>query len=81
MCERLRDLIPQSEFYCEEEDTKSLDGKYVWVIDPIDGTSNFIYEYRPSVVSVGLLKDGKPYMNAYINARDVDLCGAPQKEN
>ena len=26
-------------------------------------------------------KDGKPYMNAYINARDVDLCGAPQKEN
>ena len=32
-------------------------------------------------ISAVLGKDGKPYMNAYINARDVALCGAPQKEN
>ena len=42
------------------------------------------YENRwgnPSLEENVLGKDGKPYMNAYINARDVDLCGAPQKEN
>ena len=28
------------------------------MIDPIDGTTNFIRGYRPSSISVGLVKDG-----------------------
>ena len=35
----------------------------VFVIDPIDGTTNFIKAYRPSVTSIGLLKDGKPFID------------------
>ncbi len=38
-----------------------------FVIDPIDGTSNFIKGFRPSVISCGLLKDGKPYFGVVYN--------------
>ncbi len=33
---------------------------YLWVIDPIDGTSNFRYERGYSGISVGLIEKGEP---------------------
>lgn len=39
----------------------------VFIVDPIDGTTNFIKGYRNSAVSVGLLKDGEPYMAVIYN--------------
>ena len=35
--------------------------EYIWVVDPIDGTSNFIRDIGMSAISVGLLKWGEPY--------------------
>ena len=66
----LLDLIPGSAFVGEEEDGAAITGnvmngttnmEYIWVVDPIDGTSNFIREIGMSAISVGLLKWGKPY--------------------
>lgn len=56
-------LIPGSVFVGEEEDgaTITVQSEYIWVVDPIDGTSNFIREIGMSAISVGLLKWGKPY--------------------
>ena len=74
LMERLEEVLPDSEFLGEEDGQDVFSAKmkngYCFVIDPIDGTSNFIYEYRPSVVSVGLLKDGKPYMAVVYNPYD-----------
>ena len=71
---RLKELLPEAEFLGEEDGQDVFSAKmasgYCFVIDPIDGTSNFIYEYRPSVVSIGLLKDGKPYMAVVYNPYD-----------
>lgn len=60
--ERLPKLIPGSEFLGEEEEKESITGEYVWVVDPIDGTSNFIRGLGASGISVGLVKNGKPYL-------------------
>ena len=60
--ERLPKLIPGSEFLGEEEEKDSITGEYVWVVDPIDGTSNFIRGLGASGISVGLVKNGKPYL-------------------
>ena len=61
---QLKNVIPEASFLGEEDDQDVFDEKmstgYCFVIDPIDGTSNFIYSYRPSVISIALLKDGKP---------------------
>jgi myo-inositol-1(or 4)-monophosphatase len=60
--ERLPKLIPGSEFFGEEEEKENIAGEYVWVVDPIDGTSNFVRGLGASGISVGLMKQGKPYL-------------------
>lgn len=60
--ENLIKLIPGSVFVGEEGDGAKVTGEYVWVVDPIDGTSNFIRDIGISSISVGLLKQGKPYI-------------------
>ena len=74
LIKKLKAVLPGAEFLGEEDGqdvfSEKMSSGYCFVIDPIDGTSNFIYEYRPSVVSIGLLKDGKPYMAVVYNPYD-----------
>ena len=60
--ENLLQLLPQSTFIGEEGDGKSAGQEYIWIVDPIDGTSNFIRDIGISAISVGLLKNRKPYI-------------------
>jgi myo-inositol-1(or 4)-monophosphatase len=55
-------LIPGSTFLGEEEEGEVVESEYIWVVDPIDGTSNFIRGLGASAISVGLVKNGKPYL-------------------
>lgn len=47
------------------------DKEYVFVVDPIDGTTNFIKDYHMSCISIGLVKNGERYFgvvhNPYLN--------------
>ena len=71
---RLTEVVPEASFLGEEDNHDVFDEKmstgYCFVIDPIDGTSNFIYSYRPSVISIALLKDGKPDIAVIYNPYD-----------
>ena len=84
LVDRLKEILPEAEFLGEEDGQNEFSAKmasgFCFVIDPIDGTSNFIYEYRPSVVSIGLLKDGKPYMAVVYNPYDDMMFSAIQGE-
>lgn len=71
--ERLLDILPEAAFAGEEDDGAfyiPMEG-LVFVVDPIDGTTNFIWDLHTSCISVGLLRDGKQYMgvvyNPYLN--------------
>ena len=74
LVDRLGRVLPEAKFLGEEEGqdefTEKMKKGYVFVLDPIDGTSNFIYGYRPSVVSIALLKDGLPYIGVIYNPFD-----------
>lgn len=52
---RLQQLLPDGGFIAEEG-TASSSGKerYVWIIDPLDGTTNYIHGFAPTCVSIGL---------------------------
>jgi myo-inositol-1(or 4)-monophosphatase len=80
LTDKLIKILPEASILGEEDGqdvfTEKMTRGYCFVIDPIDGTSNFIYAYRPSVVSVGLLKDGKPYMGIIYNPYDDMLLSA-----
>lgn len=70
--EKLEEILPMAGFLGEEDDTEVDTSKeYIFVVDPIDGTTNFIKDYKASCVSIGLIKNGKRYMgvvyNPYLN--------------
>ena len=58
LVEKLGHLIPDSGFYCEENDLQDLTKEYVWIIDPIDGTTNYSRGINECAISVGLLHNG-----------------------
>jgi len=50
----LGDLLPGATFLTEEETVKSEAGAYQWIIDPLDGTTNFLHQLPFFSVSVAL---------------------------
>jgi len=55
----LRDAYPSHGFLAEESGEKDMKAEYVWVIDPLDGTTNFLHGFPQYCVSIGLLHKGK----------------------
>lgn len=59
--QRLQAVLPGSHFVGEEEDcTDDVFHGYAFIVDPIDGTTNFIRDHRASAVCIALVKDGEP---------------------
>lgn len=58
--ERLPQLVENAGFFGEEE-TENADPSKGWVflVDPIDGTANFVRSFCQSAISVALAKDGQ----------------------
>lgn len=57
----LHRAFPEAEFVAEEEPAHdAAAGKVVFVIDPIDGTMNFVKNFHHSCISIGCLMDGQP---------------------
>ena len=65
---KLLTILPEAVFVGEEEDVHaSVADGYAFIVDPIDGTTNFIKDYHASAISVGLTKGGKRYMGVVYN--------------
>lgn len=47
-------LLPEAGFIAEEGSATYNDEPYCWVIDPLDGTTNFIHDNAPYCVSIAL---------------------------
>ena len=60
MKERLLSLYPDTQFMGEEEDNSDVDfTSPVWILDPVDGTSNLIHDFQNSSMSLALTMDKK----------------------
>ncbi|MBP3436693.1 MAG: inositol monophosphatase [Clostridia bacterium] len=57
----IRALLPDAVFFAEEKenDTAVLNEAHCFVIDPIDGTANFVHGYRHSAISVAMISKGE----------------------
>jgi myo-inositol-1(or 4)-monophosphatase len=58
-CERqivevLRNNFPKHSILAEEETDLGIEGRYRWIIDPLDGTTNFAHGYPQFCVSIAL---------------------------
>lgn len=58
----LGELVPDHGIFGEEHGQSGLDKRYVWVLDPIDGTRSFITGFPLFCSLIALLDDGVPVM-------------------
>ena len=56
----LSKILPEAGFITEEKTISTDEKEWMWVIDPLDGTTNFIHDLPVYSVSIGLLQNGKP---------------------
>ena len=68
LIERLSAAVPGAKFFCEENDQHDdLRAEHLFVIDPIDGTMNFVRRLNHSCISVAYLHRGEPLAGAVYN--------------
>ena len=59
---RIKKKFPTHSLLTEETGWIKQDPKYLWIIDPIDGTGNFINHNPLFAISISLWKDGRPLL-------------------
>lgn len=59
-------IIPQAGFITEEGTMNNKAEKYNWIIDPLDGTTNFIHGAFPYAVSVALAEHNIPVIGVIL---------------
>jgi myo-inositol-1(or 4)-monophosphatase len=72
LCERtinqmILDTFPDHDLLTEESDFKGKGSPYKWIIDPIDGTTNYLHGYPCFCVSIGLEVEGEVKLGVVYN--------------
>jgi myo-inositol-1(or 4)-monophosphatase len=62
-------LLPEAGWLSEEEkdNRQRLTQEYVWIVDPLDGTKEFVARVPEIAVSVALVKDNVPVLGGVMN--------------
>lgn len=77
----LKQKFPTYRMYSEEESVETDmseqvdEGDYLWTIDPIDGTSNFVRHIPHFAICIGLLHKGIPVLGVVYNPVTRELFG------
>lgn len=65
---QLQRIVPEASFIGEEGEQKTFSEKGAFfIVDPIDGTTNFIKDYHMSCISVALIVDGEAEIGVVYN--------------
>jgi myo-inositol-1(or 4)-monophosphatase len=59
LVERLKLILPEAGFITEEKTTDTKGTIYNWIIDPLDGTTNYIHGMPCFCISIALLKENE----------------------
>lgn len=57
--DRLGPVLPEADFMAEESAESHEPGELTWIIDPLDGTTNFAHDLPMVAISVGLWRQGR----------------------
>lgn len=58
--EMIRDRFPDHAILSEEAGSNDVASGYTWVVDPLDGTTNYAHRVPVFCVSIGVLEEGEP---------------------
>jgi myo-inositol-1(or 4)-monophosphatase len=72
--DRLKTLFPAHRFLAEEQGRlEEAQSPYLWIIDPLDGTTNFAHGYPAYCVSIGLEYEGRCVLGAIFDPSRNEL--------
>ena len=81
LIERLSAAVPGARFFCEENDRHDdLRAEHVFIIDPIDGTMNFVHGFHHSCISTACMCNGELRAAAIYNPYVDELFTAVKGE-
>lgn len=55
----LSEILPEAVFITEEGTIEKKEGEWKWIVDPLDGTTNFLHQIPLFSVSIGLMQGDK----------------------
>lgn len=58
LVEGLEKIVPEAGFIAEEKTRTDVSETINWIVDPIDGTTNFIHAMPPFAISIALMVEG-----------------------
>jgi len=67
-------------FLAEESGKDSTGSEYLWIIDPLDGTTNFVHGYPSFAVSIGLFYKNEPLVAVVVEMPYTKLYSAVKSE-
>ncbi len=76
LMEKLSQILPEAGFLAEEGEGKKLPEGLCFIIDPIDGTANFMRGCNRSAISIGLVCQGEGLLGVVLNFDSGELFSA-----
>jgi myo-inositol-1(or 4)-monophosphatase len=77
----IQKAFPQHSILSEEKGwLHGEEQEFCWVIDPIDGTINYVHAAAPFRVGIGLLQHGQPILSAVLNPVKTEVYVATKGE-
>lgn len=73
LVQNLEKLIPDAGFITEEKTISRVGKTYTWIIDPLDGTTNFIHGIPAYGISVALYEDGQPVVGVVYELNRAEM--------
>ncbi|MEI8348838.1 MAG: inositol monophosphatase [Candidatus Omnitrophota bacterium] len=71
--ERIKTKFPAHGIFAEEGGSSGLNREYLWIIDPLDGTHNFIHNIDIFGVSIGVVRKGAFVAGVIYMPKDNEL--------
>ena len=63
----IKSKYPDHSILAEESGLNQIDhAEYIWIIDPLDGTTNFVHNYPSYAVSIALVHKNKPIVGVVV---------------
>lgn len=56
----IQKVFPKHGIIAEESERINTESDYQWIIDPLDGTANFVHDYPTFGISIGILHNNEP---------------------
>lgn len=73
LLEELAKAYPTAKFFAEEKDDNVLTDDLTFIVDPIDGTTNYFRRRRCSMISIGAVENRKPVFGALLDPYHHEL--------